>query len=112
MIDVALFGAGLALIRNYQPDMAPTHFKIKDLLEKFDKSGPPIPQKWSPERLAEGNKLLSQLQKQAPELLKTEAGKSLARVVEFNQPRAAAKIDDETRARARAFVEEMTKPKA
>ncbi len=81
-------------------------------LEKFDKSGPPIPQKWSPERLAEGNKLLSQLQKQAPELLKTEAGKSLARVVEFNQPRAAAKIDDETRARARAFVEEMTKPKA
>src|ERR1700709_1391296 len=31
-------GAGLALLRNYKPEAAPTHFKIKDLLQKFDKS--------------------------------------------------------------------------
>jgi hypothetical protein len=35
---LTMLGAGLALVRNYKPDMAPTHFKIKDLLEKFDKS--------------------------------------------------------------------------
>jgi uncharacterized radical SAM superfamily Fe-S cluster-containing enzyme len=33
-----IIGATLALLRNYNPAMAPTHFKIKDLLEKFDKS--------------------------------------------------------------------------
>ena len=33
-----IIGATLALLRNYSPEMAPTHFKIKDLLEKFDKS--------------------------------------------------------------------------
>jgi uncharacterized radical SAM superfamily Fe-S cluster-containing enzyme len=31
-------GAALALMRNYTPQNAPTHFKIKDLLQKFDKS--------------------------------------------------------------------------
>jgi len=35
---MTMLGAALALVRNYKPDMAPTHFKIKDLLEKFDKS--------------------------------------------------------------------------
>src|SRR5450631_3345313 len=35
---MTMLGASLALIRNYKPDMAPTHFKIKDLLTKFDKS--------------------------------------------------------------------------
>jgi uncharacterized radical SAM superfamily Fe-S cluster-containing enzyme len=35
---LTMLGASLALIRNYSPDMAPTHFKIGDLLTKFDKS--------------------------------------------------------------------------
>ncbi len=35
---LSLFGAGLALLRNYNPFMAPTHFRIKDLMTKFDKS--------------------------------------------------------------------------
>jgi uncharacterized radical SAM superfamily Fe-S cluster-containing enzyme len=35
---ITMLGAALALIRNYSPDMAPTHFKISDLLTKFDKS--------------------------------------------------------------------------
>ena len=35
---LTMIGAALALIRNYKPEAAPTHFKIKDLLEKFDKS--------------------------------------------------------------------------
>jgi uncharacterized radical SAM superfamily Fe-S cluster-containing enzyme len=35
---LTIIGATLALLRNYKPEMAPTHFKIKDLLEKFDKS--------------------------------------------------------------------------
>ena len=30
-------GVGLALMRNYDPFKAPTHFKITDLLQKFDK---------------------------------------------------------------------------
>jgi 7,8-dihydro-6-hydroxymethylpterin dimethyltransferase len=32
-----MIGAALALMRNYEPAKAPTHFKIKDLLQKFDK---------------------------------------------------------------------------
>jgi uncharacterized radical SAM superfamily Fe-S cluster-containing enzyme len=35
---LTMLGAGLALMRNYEPANAPTHFKIKDLLMKFDKS--------------------------------------------------------------------------
>jgi hypothetical protein len=35
---LSLLGAGLALLRNYDPFMAPTHFRIKDLMTKFDKS--------------------------------------------------------------------------
>ncbi|HWO02518.1 MAG TPA: radical SAM protein [Blastocatellia bacterium] len=35
---LSLLGAGLALLRNYDPFMAPTHFRIKDLMMKFDKS--------------------------------------------------------------------------
>ena len=35
---LTIIGAALALMRNYTPQNAPTHFKIKDLLEKFDKS--------------------------------------------------------------------------
>jgi hypothetical protein len=35
---MTMIGAALALIRNYKPNEAPTHFKIKDLLTKFDKS--------------------------------------------------------------------------
>jgi hypothetical protein len=35
---LTMIGAALALIRNYTPENAPTHFKIKDLLTKFDKS--------------------------------------------------------------------------
>ncbi|MFY9609185.1 MAG: radical SAM protein [Blastocatellia bacterium] len=35
---LSLLGAGLALLRNYDPFMAPTHFRIKDLITKFDKS--------------------------------------------------------------------------
>lgn len=34
----SLFGVSLALIRNYDPYKAPTHFRIMDLLKKFDKS--------------------------------------------------------------------------
>src|SRR6202045_1377479 len=34
---LTMIGAALALMRNYQPSQAPTHFKIKDLLQKFDK---------------------------------------------------------------------------
>ncbi|MGB0080211.1 MAG: radical SAM protein, partial [Terracidiphilus sp.] len=34
---VTMIGAGLALLRNYQPNEAPTHFRIVDLLQKFDK---------------------------------------------------------------------------
>ena len=35
---LTILGASLALLRNYEPNNAPTHFKIKDLLQKFDKS--------------------------------------------------------------------------
>ena len=35
---LSLLGAGLALLRNYDPIKAPTHFRIKDLMMKFDKS--------------------------------------------------------------------------
>jgi uncharacterized radical SAM superfamily Fe-S cluster-containing enzyme len=35
---LSLVGASLALLRNYEPFKAPTHFRIKDLLMKFDKS--------------------------------------------------------------------------
>ena len=35
---MTMLGAGLALLANYMPENAPTHFKIKDLLAKFDKS--------------------------------------------------------------------------
>src|SRR5436305_7819656 len=35
---MSLIGAGLALLRNYDPYKAPTHFRIKDLMMKFDKS--------------------------------------------------------------------------
>jgi hypothetical protein len=35
---LTMLGAALALLRNYTPQNAPTHFKIKDLLAKFDKS--------------------------------------------------------------------------
>ena len=35
---LSILGITLALLRNYRPAMAPTHFKIKDLLQKFDKS--------------------------------------------------------------------------
>jgi uncharacterized radical SAM superfamily Fe-S cluster-containing enzyme len=35
---LSLLGAGLALLRNYDPFKAPTHFRIKDLVMKFDKS--------------------------------------------------------------------------
>jgi uncharacterized radical SAM superfamily Fe-S cluster-containing enzyme len=35
---LSLVGAGLALLRNYDPYKAPTHFRIKDLMMKFDKS--------------------------------------------------------------------------
>jgi uncharacterized radical SAM superfamily Fe-S cluster-containing enzyme len=35
---MSLLGAGLALLRNYDPFKAPTHFRIKDLMMKFDKS--------------------------------------------------------------------------
>ncbi len=34
----SLFGVSIALIRNYDPYKAPTHFRIMDLLKKFDKS--------------------------------------------------------------------------
>ena len=35
---LSIVGMGLALMRNYDPFQAPTHFRIKDLLLKFDKS--------------------------------------------------------------------------
>jgi uncharacterized radical SAM superfamily Fe-S cluster-containing enzyme len=35
---LTMLGAGLALLANYKPQNAPTHFKIGDLLAKFDKS--------------------------------------------------------------------------
>src|ERR1700710_2704472 len=35
---LSIIGVTLALLRNYKPEAAPTHFKIKDLLQKFDKS--------------------------------------------------------------------------
>jgi uncharacterized radical SAM superfamily Fe-S cluster-containing enzyme len=35
---LSLLGAGLALLRNYDPFKAPTNFRIKDLMMKFDKS--------------------------------------------------------------------------
>ena len=35
---LSILGITLALLRNYKPAEAPTHFKIKDLLAKFDKS--------------------------------------------------------------------------
>ena len=34
---LTMIGAALALLRNYEPAKAPTHFKIVDLLQKFDK---------------------------------------------------------------------------
>ena len=34
----SVFGMALALIRNYDPFKAPTHFKLWDLLQKFDKT--------------------------------------------------------------------------
>jgi hypothetical protein len=34
----SLFGVAIALMRNYDPYKAPTHFRVKDLLAKFDKS--------------------------------------------------------------------------
>jgi uncharacterized radical SAM superfamily Fe-S cluster-containing enzyme len=35
---LSVFGMALATMRNYNPFTAPTHFKLKDLLIKFDKS--------------------------------------------------------------------------
>jgi uncharacterized radical SAM superfamily Fe-S cluster-containing enzyme len=35
---LSILGVALALLRNYDPFKAPTHFRIKDMLEKFDKS--------------------------------------------------------------------------
>jgi uncharacterized radical SAM superfamily Fe-S cluster-containing enzyme len=35
---LSVFGMALALMRNYEPFKSPTHFKLKDLLLKFDKS--------------------------------------------------------------------------
>jgi uncharacterized radical SAM superfamily Fe-S cluster-containing enzyme len=35
--DVSVFGVSLALLRNYNPYTAPTHFKLTDLIAKFDK---------------------------------------------------------------------------
>ncbi len=34
---LSILGVSLALLRNYEPAKAPTHFKIMDLLQKFDK---------------------------------------------------------------------------
>ncbi len=34
---LSIVGVSLALLRNYDPTKAPTHFKIMDLLQKFDK---------------------------------------------------------------------------
>jgi len=35
---LSVLGMALALMRNYDPFKSPTHFKLKDLLQKFDKS--------------------------------------------------------------------------
>jgi uncharacterized radical SAM superfamily Fe-S cluster-containing enzyme len=35
---LSIFGMALSLMRNYDPYKAPTHFKLSDLLKKFDKS--------------------------------------------------------------------------
>ncbi|HEU5232965.1 MAG TPA: radical SAM protein [Terriglobales bacterium] len=35
---LSVMGMAFALMRNYDPFQAPTHFKMKDLLQKFDKS--------------------------------------------------------------------------
>jgi len=35
---LSVVGMAFALVRNYDPFKAPTHFKMKDLLQKFDKS--------------------------------------------------------------------------
>ena len=35
---LSVFGMALALMRNYDPFKAPTHFKLTDLLKKFDKT--------------------------------------------------------------------------
>ena len=35
---LSLFGMSLALMRNYDPFKAPTHFRFRDLLKKFDKT--------------------------------------------------------------------------
>ncbi|MEO6213658.1 MAG: radical SAM protein [Vicinamibacterales bacterium] len=35
---MSLVGVGLALLRNYDPFKSPTHFQIRDLLQKFDKT--------------------------------------------------------------------------
>ncbi len=35
---MSVIGFGLALMRNYDPFMAPTHFKITDMLKKMDKT--------------------------------------------------------------------------
>ncbi len=35
---LSVFGMALATVRNYDPFAAPTHFKMSDLLKKFDKS--------------------------------------------------------------------------
>jgi len=35
---LSVFGMAVALLRNYDPFMAPTHFRIFDLLKKFDKT--------------------------------------------------------------------------
>src|SRR5262244_3242577 len=35
---LSIFGMALSLMRNYDPYKAPTHFKLMDLLKKFDKS--------------------------------------------------------------------------
>jgi len=36
--SLSVLGMALALMRNYDPFKAPTHFRLKDLLQKFDKS--------------------------------------------------------------------------
>ncbi|HYP26949.1 MAG TPA: radical SAM protein, partial [Blastocatellia bacterium] len=36
--SLSVFGMALALMKNYDPFQAPTHFKLTDLLKKFDKS--------------------------------------------------------------------------
>lgn len=36
--QLSLFGGALALLKNYDPFAAPTHFRLSDLLKKFDKT--------------------------------------------------------------------------